>query len=220
MYRSWGELLDDIWKFPVNQLNRKKLLAEKEKYKVFPKDFFRCFQLCPFEKVKVIILSHAPYGYGAVDDGLAYSCKHPTKIPLALKAITEEVVRSKEADEDDMFYTRLDHWAEQGVLLLNTMLTYREGQNTSHEELWKNVTLSIIQFLATIRRPIVWMLWGDMTRYKNLINVVENFHLVLEAPNPRMQKDFIGNDHFKKANEFLKENKEIPIDWATSDLPF
>ena len=183
---------------------------------VFPPadDIFNAFHLTPLSKVKVVILGQDPYHNDGQAHGLCFSVRKGVEIPPSLVNIYKEL-------HDDLGCTIPDHgylvkWAEQGVLLLNTVLTVRAHAANSHRGIgWEEFTDAAIRILNEQDRPIVYMLWGSPARAKKtMLNNPK--HLILETVHPSplsAYRGFFGCRHFSKCNEFLEKNGLTPIDW-------
>lgn len=177
---------------------------------------FTALNLCPLPKVKVIILGQDPYHGPGQAHGLAFSVQSGTPLPPSLRNIHQELADDigceVPADGD------LTHWAEQGVLLLNTTLTVQAGAPLSHRDLgWEIFTDIIIKTLAQETRPLVFLLWGKHAQSKQ-VHIDTNRHLILTAPHPSplsAHRGFFGCKHFSKTNEFLRETGQTPIDWSS-----
>lgn len=184
-----------------------------------PKNIFRAFDLCPFDKVKVVILGQDPYHGDRQANGLAFAVDGETRVPPSLQNIFKEIVSDigkplVHTDGD------LSRWAEQGVLLLNATLTVRAHQAGSHQEKgWELFTDAAIKALSEEREHLVFMLWGNYAKAKGKsesAHIDRSKHLVLEAPHPSpfsAASGFFGCKHFSKANEYLIAHNETPIDW-------
>lgn len=191
----------------------------KEEYntrQIFPasEDIFNALHLTPLNQVKVVILGQDPYHEIGQAHGLCFSVKKGVDIPPSLANIYKEL-------HDDLGCTIPEHgylvkWAEQGVLLLNTVLTVRAHQANSHKGLgWEQFTDAILQAVNRQDRPIVYLLWGAPAQRKKVM-LTNPRHLVLEAPHPSplsAYRGFFGCRHFSKTNEFLQANGCEPIDW-------
>ena len=188
---------------------------------VFPPadDIFNAFHLTPLSKVKVLLLGQDPYHNVGQAHGLCFSVKKGVDIPPSLVNIYKEL-------HDDLGCTIPNHgcltkWAEQGVLMLNTVLTVRAHQANSHKDIgWEEFTDAAIRVLNTQDRPIVFILWGRPAQSK--IPMLTNpKHLILTAPHPSplsAYRGFFGCKHFSKANEFLKANGVEPVDWQIENI--
>ena len=190
---------------------------------VYPhhKNIFRAFDLCPFEKVKVVILGQDPYHGARQANGLAFSVDEDTKIPPSLQNIFKEIendlgTSSLNARSHAQRSGNLERWAKQGVLLLNATLTVRAGSAGSHQERgWELFTDAAVRALSEEREHLVFMLWGNYAKAKGA-HIDRSKHLVLEAPHPSpfsAASGFLGCRHFSRANEYLLGNGETPIDW-------
>ena len=175
---------------------------------------FNAFNLCPFDSVRVVIIGQDPYHEPNQAHGLSFSVNPGIDIPPSLVNIYKEL-------HDDIGFTIpqsgcLVKWAEQGVMLLNTVLTVRAHLANSHQgKGWEQFTDATIAALNKQDRPIVYMLWGRPARQKAAM-LNNPGHLVLEAAHPSplsAYKGFFGCRHFSKANDFLAANGESPIDW-------
>ncbi|MBQ9120605.1 MAG: uracil-DNA glycosylase [Lachnospiraceae bacterium] len=183
-------------------------------------DIFNAFHFTPLSKVKVLLLGQDPYHNEHQAHGLSFSVlPDQPDIPPSLQNIYKEL-------QDDLGCTIPQHgylkkWAEQGVLLLNTVLTVRAHQANSHQGMgWEQFTDAVIQAVNAQDRPIVYFLWGRPAQSK--IPMLTNpKHLILKAPHPSplsAYRGFFGCKHFSQANEFLKANGEEPIDWQIEPL--
>jgi len=180
-----------------------------------PKNIFRAFDLCPFEHVKVVILGQDPYHGARQANGLAFAVDAKEVVPPSLKNIFKEIESDigkplVHSDGD------LSRWAQQGVLLLNATLTVRAHSAGSHQAHgWEFFTDAVIRALSEEREHLVFMLWGNYAKAKGA-HIDRNKHLVLEAPHPSpfsAASGFFGCKHFSRANKYLIEHEETPIDW-------
>lgn len=183
---------------------------------VYPskKEIYAAFTKTPFDKVKCVILGQDPYpGYGQAM-GLSFSVPKGIFLPKSLKNIYKEI-------GNEYGYTMssngdLTKWAEQGVLLLNSILTVRAGVPASHQGVgWEIFTDHVLEYLNQSTSPIVFILWGNYARSKKGL-LKGKHHLVLEAAHPSplsASRGFFGCNHFKKCNDFLKQNNIEEIDW-------
>lgn len=180
-----------------------------------PKNIFRAFDLCPFDKVEVVILGQDPYHGTGQANGLAFAVDEHTKVPPSLQNIFKEI----ESDiGKPLVHTSgdLTRWAEQGVLLLNATLTVRAHSAGSHQERgWEQFTDAVIRTLSEERENLVFMLWGNYAKAKGA-HINRTKHLVLEASHPSpfsATSGFFGCKHFSKANEYLVAHGKQAIDW-------
>lgn len=178
-------------------------------------DFYRALHLTPLDKVKVVILGQDPYHEKGQAHGLAFSTPEGRPIPRSLKNIFKEITAEYGYPLPDSGC--LEPWAKQGVFLLNTVLTVEDGNANSHSKCgWQTFTDNVIKVLNTQTQPIVYMLWGKQAEKKKELITNPN-HLVLISSHPSpfsARRGFFGCNHFKLANEFLKENKKEEIDWS------
>jgi len=194
------------------------LLAQREAGKrIFPRcsEWFRALDLTPPEKVRVVILGQDPYHGEGQALGLCFSVQPGVRVPPSLVNIYKEI-------ESDLGIAPpqhgfLEHWARQGVLLLNSVLTVERGLAASHRERgWERFTDRIIREINAKPEPVVFMLWGSYAQKKAAF-VDTSRHLVLKAPHPSplsAHSGFLGCRHFSKANSFLESRGLQPIDWA------
>lgn len=182
-------------------------------------DIFNAFHFTPLSKVKVVILGQDPYHEPNQAHGLSFSVKPGVKIPPSLVNIYKEL-------QDDLGLKIpnngfLKKWADQGVMLLNTVLTVRAHEANSHKNIgWEEFTDAAIRILNQENHPIVFMLWGAPAGKKKAMLNNPN-HLILMAPHPSplsAYRGFFGCKHFSKANEFLIAHGETPIDWQIEDI--
>ncbi|WP_458403729.1 uracil-DNA glycosylase [Methanobrevibacter sp.] len=180
-----------------------------------PRDeMFNAFILTPPENVRVVILGQDPYHEEGQAHGLAFSTPEGRPIPRSLKNIFKEI--SEEYGYAIPQSGCLEPWANQGVFLLNTVLTVEGGNANSHSKCgWQTFTDNVIRILNGQSQPIVFMLWGKQAeKKKELITNPNHLVLVTSHPSPfSARRGFFGSDHFKKANEFLMQNGLDEIDW-------
>ena len=190
--------------------------AEYASKTVYPPydDIFNAFKLTPFSDVKVVIIGQDPYHEKGQAHGLAFSTPEGRPIPRSLKNIFKEI--SSEYDCPIPESGCLEKWAKQGVFLLNTVLTVEEGNANSHSDCgWQTFTDKVIESLNEHTMPVVFLLWGKQAeKKKELITSPNHLVLVTSHPSPfSARRGFFGSNHFKMANEFLKENKMDEINW-------
>ena len=168
----------------------------------------------PFDRVKAVILGQDPYHGPGQAHGLAFSVPRGVKAPPSLRNVFKEIAADLGGDPDDR-PPDLTPWAEQGVLLLNSILTVEAGKPASHRHLgWEELTDQIVETLAARRQRLVFMLWGAPAQKKAAL--IQGDHLVLQAPHPSplsAHRGFLGCRHFSQANRYLQENGAAPIDW-------
>lgn len=199
-------------------------LKVKEEYsttRVFPDsgDIFNAFHLTPLSEVKVVILGQDPYHNVGQAHGLCFSVKPGVDAPPSLVNIYKELESDLGLKIPNNGY--LVKWAEQGVLLLNTVLTVRAHEANSHRGIgWEEFTDAVIRILDRQERPIVFLLWGAPAQKKKAM-LHNPKHLILQAPHPSplsAYRGFFGCKHFSKTNEFLIANGCTPIDWQIEDI--
>lgn len=213
---DWLEPLKPEFQKPYYRKLFQRVSEEYSTRKVFPAadDIFNAFHLTPLSKVKVVILGQDPYHNNGQAHGLCFSVKKGVDIPPSLVNIYQEL-------HDDLGCTIPDHgyltkWAEQGVLMLNTVLTVRAYQANSHRGIgWEEFTDAAILTLNSQDRPIVFILWGAPAQRKEKMLTNPN-HLILKAPHPSplsAYRGFFGSRPFSQTNTFLEEHGMEPVDW-------
>ena len=213
---DWLEPLKPEFGKPYYAKLYKKVREEYTNYLIFPPadDIFNAFAFTPLSKVKVVILGQGPYHGVGQAHGLCFSVKPEIEIPPSLVNIYKELHDDLGCYIPNNGY--LTKWAEQGVLLLNTVLTVRAHQANSHRGIgWEEFTDAAIRILNEQDRPIVFLLWGRPAQMKKEM-LTNPRHLNLEAPHPSplsAYRGFFGCGHFSRTNKFLKENGLDPIDW-------
>ncbi len=185
--------------------------------RIFPPgpQIFAALDATPFDRVKVVILGQDPYhGFGQAH-GLCFSVQPGTAVPPSLENVYKELQRDLGIRPPG--HGCLTHWAEQGVLLLNAVLTVEEGRAGAHQgKGWEGFTDAIVEALNREREHLVFMLWGSYAQKKGAV-IDTSRHRVLRAPHPSplsAHRGFIGCGHFSAANEYLVRNGQTPIDWA------
>ena len=199
------------------------LVAEKQLGKrIFPRgaDWFRALDLTPIERVRVVILGQDPYHGAGQAHGLCFSVPNGVQPPPSLVNIYKEL--ASDLGVKPARHGSLEHWAKQGVLLLNSVLTVEMGRAASHRERgWERFTDRIIAEVNGKEEPVVFMLWGSYAQKKAAF-VDASKHLILKAPHPSplsAHSGFFGCRHFSKANAFLEGRGLKPIDWALPESP-
>lgn len=188
---------------------------------IFPpsEDIFNAFHLTPFNKVKAVIIGQDPYHEPGQAHGLCFSVKPGVEIPPSLANIYKELQDDLGCYIPNNGY--LVKWAEQGVLMLNTVLTVRVHRANSHQGRgWEEFTNAAIKALNTQDRPIVFILWGKPAQTKKSMLNNPN-HLILEAPHPSplsAYRGFFGSRPFSRTNTFLQERGVEPIDWQIENI--
>lgn len=191
----------------------------KEEYarnRCFPPgpEVFSAFDLCPFEKTRVVILGQDPYIRPGQAHGLAFSVREGVEFPPSLRNIFKEI--ADDLGTPPPLSGDLSRWAEQGVLLLNATLTVREGESASHQgQGWEQFTDAVIRKLNEGDRPVAFLLWGSYAQKKAAFVDAER-HGVFKAPHPSplsAHRGFFGCKHFSKTNEWLKAQGLTPVVW-------
>jgi uracil-DNA glycosylase len=218
LHPSWlGRLQPQFAQDYMAELKRF-LLAEKERGKrIFPRgsEWFRALDLTPLEEVRVVILGQDPYHGPGQAHGLCFSVPAGVQPPPSLINIYKEL--ESDLGIPPARHGFLEHWAKQGVLLLNSVLTVEMSRAASHREKgWERFTDAIVAEVNARETPVVFMLWGSYAQ-KKAAQVDTSRHLVLKAPHPSplsAHSGFFGCKHFSKANAFLEARGLEPIDWA------
>lgn len=214
---SWKEALKDEFAHTYMSELKSFLVDEKERYTIFPRgsEIFNAFNTTPFGHVKAVILGQDPYHGPNQAHGLSFSVRGGIALPPSLQNIFKELV-----DDIGCPYPRsgdLTHWAEEGVLLLNTLLTVRSGEPFSHKEKgWERFTDQVIRTLSREREHLVFILWGAPAGKKAAL-IDASKHLILRAPHPSplsSYRGFFGSKPFSKTNDYLVRNGINPIDWT------
>ncbi|PXA98232.1 uracil-DNA glycosylase [Nostoc sp. 3335mG] len=226
LHPSWLEPLREEFASPYMAALRDFLTAEKAAGKrIFPagSEWFRALDLTPLEEVRVVILGQDPYHGPGQAHGLCFSVRPDVRVPPSLVNIYKEL-------ESDLGIPRarhgfLEHWAQQGVLLLNAVLTVQMSIAASHQgKGWEKFTDAVIRLVNAKAEPTVFLLWGSHAQKKAaFVDSVERGgrHLVLKSPHPSplsAHSGFFGNNHFSRANAFLEAHGRKPIDWALPPL--
>jgi len=219
---SWKQRLIPEFESKYMQGLKQFLLAEQAANKtIYPleNEIFAALDLTPFDQVKVVILGQDPYHGPNQAHGLCFSVKPDIKTPPSLVNIYKEI-------QADLGIARAKHgslinWANQGVLLLNSVLTVEASMATSHQgQGWEEFTDKIIHLLNDEKDNLVFMLWGSYAQQKAKF-VDQSKHLVLKAPHPSplsAHRGFLGCKHFSKCNEYLEQHGMAPIDWQITDV--
>ena len=214
--QSWKSALADEFNKPYFESLVTFLRQEKAAgVTIFPpgRQIFRAFDLTPMDKVKVVILGQDPYHGLGQAHGLSFSVPAGVPAPPSLKNIFKEI-------ESDLGVKMsgcpdLEAWAQQGVLLLNAVLTVRSGEAASHSRIgWQEFTDAVIKYISDNCEGVVFMLWGNFARGKSEL-IDHSRHCVLEAahPSPLARGAFFGCRHFSQANNYLLSTSRTPINW-------
>ena len=213
---EWRERLAEVWQSAEFAQLAEYVRAEYSRTTVFPPagKIFAAFDICPFSKVKVVIIGQDPYHDIGQAHGLAFSVPKGILFPPSLRNIFKEI--SQDLNTPPPTDGDLTRWAEQGVLLLNSSLTVRAHTPASHSTIgWERVTDAAIAALSAGREHIVFLLWGAHARRKAEL-IDRSKHLILEAPHPSplsASRGFFGCRHFSKTNEYLTAYGIEPIKW-------
>ena len=215
---SWRQALGGELEQPYIRDLQQFLLGEREDGKhIFPDeaDWLRALELTPFDKVRVVILGQDPYHGEGQAHGLCFSVQPGVRTPPSLRNIYKEL--NSDLGIEPRQHGFLEHWSEQGVLLLNSVLTVEMGRAGSHAKRgWERFTDAIVHVVNAKDEPVVFMLWGAYAQKKAEF-VDSSRHLVLTAAHPSplsARNGFFGCRHFSKANAFLEALGLQPIDWA------
>ena len=213
---DWGELLAPEFDKPYFADLVSFVRAEYAQQQIFPRggDIFRAFDKCPFDSLKVVIIGQDPYHGPGQANGLCFSVNDGVDFPPSLKNIFAEVHSDTGAPIPSS--GNLDRWAEQGVLLLNSVLTVRAHQAASHAGRgWEQFTDAVVRTIAERRDGIVYMLWGSYAQRKGAI-ADPSRNCILKAVHPSplsVYRGFFGCRHFSRANEYLTGIGKTPITW-------
>lgn len=214
---GWDEILADVFASDKYKAIREFLKEEYFSRTIYPpmNDLYNCFRYTPYDKVKCVILGQDPYHNPGQAHGLCFSVQEGVEPPPSLKNIYKEQKDDLGIIQPDD-YGCLTKWAENGVLLLNTVLTVRADSANSHKDCgWQWFTDTVIERLSERETPMVFMLWGANARSKKRL-IDTSKHLVLECAHPSplsASNGFFGCRHFSKCNEFLSQHGMEPIDW-------
>jgi len=222
LHPSWLEPLRAEFDSPYMAALRAYLVAEKAAGKrIFPKgnEWFRALDLTPLENVRVVILGQDPYHGEGQAHGLCFSVRPEVRPPPSLVNIYKEM--ASDLGIPPARHGFLEHWAEQGVLLLNSVLTVQMGMAASHRDRgWERFTDAVIRLINARPEPVVFILWGSYAQKKAaFVDSIDKGgrHLVLKSAHPSplsAHNGFFGSKPFSKANAFLESHGQKPIDWA------
>ena len=213
---SWKNLHQEEFNKPYFEELTRFVKSEYSAGQVFPagRNIFRAFDKCPFDKLKVVIIGQDPYHGVGQANGLCFSVDDGVQYPPSLQNIFKEI-------HDDIGSPipssgNLDRWAEQGVLLLNAVLTVRAHQAASHAGRgWEQFTDAVVRTIAQRKEGVVYMLWGNYAQRKGQIADPER-NLILKSVHPSplsVYRGFFGCKHFSKANDYLIQQGKEPIVW-------
>lgn len=213
---SWQEFINSQRDLDYMKRLQANLKHERSRFEVYPRNdlVFHAFKLTPFDKVKVILMAQDPYIHPNQANGMAFSVPKGVALPPSIQNIYSEL-------HDNIGFRPPSHgdltgWAEQGVLLINSMLTVRRGVSSSHAGLgWERFSDAAIKALSDHRTGLVFCLWGNFAKAKRYL-VDEKKHYVLEAYHPVSRtpdKSFLGCRHFSQINQILEQEGQGFIDW-------
>lgn len=214
---SWKEKLRDSFQSESFIRLKKFLKSEKATQIIYPagNKIFSAFNLCPFDRVKIVIIGQDPYHGPKQANGLCFSVSDGIKPPPSLQNIFKEL--KDDLDLEIPLSGNLEHWAEQGVLMLNATLTVRAKQAGSHQKKgWEEFTDNVIRTLSEEKENLIFLLWGRFAQ--NKAQIIDNEkHYILTAAHPSpfsAHSGFFGCKHFSKTNEILKKLNQKPIKWG------
>lgn len=213
---DWAPLLEEEFSKPYYLKLRQTLKEEYQQYTVYPDmyDIFNALHLTSYEQAKVVILGQDPYHGPGQAHGLSFSVKPGVQPPPSLQNIYKELQADLNCTIPPHGY--LVHWAKQGVMLLNTVLTVRDGNANSHKGLgWETFTDRVIHLLNERPTPLVFILWGRHAQEKAAF-IDRRKHCIIQSPHPSplsAHRGFFGSRPFSRANQFLREQGMTEIDW-------
>ena len=214
---DWDDLLKDEFQKNYYLELREFLKSEYRCQRIYPpmNDIYNALRYTSYQNTRVVILGQDPYHGAGQAHGLCFSVKRGIIPPPSLKNIFKELYSELRITEPEC--GELTGWAKQGVLLLNTTLTVREGLPQSHKgKGWEFLTDKVISLINEKSEPTVFMLWGGNARAKKAL-ITNKKHLILECAHPSplsAYNGFFGCNHFKLANDFLQSRNQCPIDWS------
>ncbi len=212
---SWKALLSEQFKAPYFNELKQFLVQEKKQFLIYPPgpQIFSAFNRTPFSKVKVVIIGQDPYHGPGQANGLCFSVAEGIKSPPSLKNIFKEL--NTDLGIPIPYSGNLEPWADQGVLLLNAVLTVRANTPGSHQKKgWEIFTDAVIKAISDNKKGVVFLLWGNFAHTKEaLINDKKHFILKAAHPSPLARGAFFGCKHFSKTNRILETESIAPIDW-------
>lgn len=213
---SWKAKLQNQFDMPYFEALTRFVKAEYQTQRIFPPghQIFNAFDQCSWEETRVVILGQDPYHGLGQAHGLCFSVNDGVRKPPSLLNIFKEI--KKEIAQEVPVSGNLTRWANQGVLLLNTILTVRESTPLSHQNQgWETLTDEVISLISKEKEHVVFLLWGSSARRKVTL-IDANRHLILESAHPSpmsVERGFFGNNHFIKTNDYLRAHGLKPIEW-------
>ncbi|MBE6208183.1 MAG: uracil-DNA glycosylase [Rikenellaceae bacterium] len=213
---DWKALLEEEFSKPYFEELTRFVKEEYATRRIYPRgsNIFRAFDKCPLDKLKVVIIGQDPYHGPGQAHGLCFSVAEGVPHPPSLQNIFKEV--AADIGTPIPVSGNLDRWAEQGVLLLNAVLTVREHEAASHAgKGWEQFTDAVVRKIAERKQGVVYLLWGSYAQRKGAIaNPTQNCILKAVHPSPlSAYRGFLGCKHFSKANEYLISTGQTPINW-------
>ena len=214
--QDWKEILGAEFEKPYFEQLTQFVREEYATHRIYPlgSNIFRAFDKCPFDKVKVVIIGQDPYHGPGQAHGLCFSVADGVPFPPSLQNIFKEVHADTGAEIP--LSGNLDRWAEQGVLLLNAVLTVREHEAASHAGRgWETFTDAVVRAVAERKQGVVYMLWGSYAQRKGAM-ADPSQNLILKAVHPSplsAYRGFLGCRHFSQANAYLESIGQEPIKW-------
>ena len=215
---DWQEFLKEEISQDYFQNLMKAVSEEYQKFECYPPEdqIFNAFNYCAPKDVKVVVIGQDPYHGKGEAHGLCFSVNNNVKIPPSLRNIYKELL----SDLDSIMQPtsgNLEHWAKQGVLLLNATLSVQKDQANSHKHLeWQKFTDSVIKKISEEKENVVFLLWGGFAQKKSKF-IKEEKHLILKSGHPSPlsanQGKWFGNKHFSKVNKYLESTNQIQIKW-------
>ena len=213
---DWDNILKDEFEKPYYLALRQFLKSEYSARRIYPdmNDIFNALKYTSFKDTKVVIIGQDPYHGAGQAHGLCFSVKEGVQFPPSLRNIFKELYT--DVGKEIPPHGELTHWAKQGVLLLNAVLTVREGEPTSHSKMgWETFTDRVISELNKKDTPVIFLLWGAYAQKKAEI-ITNPIHKKLMSVHPSplsASRGFFGCKHFSKTNQLLKQSGLEPIDW-------
>ncbi|KIY22036.1 uracil-DNA glycosylase [Mesobacillus subterraneus] len=217
---GWASLLAEEFEKAYYLELREYLMEEYEKETVYPEkeDIFNALLFTDYDKVKVVILGQDPYHRPGQAHGLSFSVKPGVAVPPSLRNIFKELKEDLGCKIPNHGY--LKNWADQGVLLLNTVLTVRKGEAHSHKgKGWEIFTDKVIKLLNEREAPVIFILWGKPAETKRKL-IDESKHKIIQSAHPSplsASRGFFGSKPFSKVNEILRQSDRQEIDWQIED---
>ncbi|MCQ4086060.1 uracil-DNA glycosylase [Saccharibacillus sp. JS10] len=218
---DWDEVLKDEIRQPYFEELMAKVKEEYQNHTVYPPEplLFEALKLTPYADVKAVILGQDPYHGANQAHGLSFSVLPGVRIPPSLRNMYKELATDLNIQPPDHGY--LIQWAKEGVLLLNTVLTVREGKAASHQKLgWQRFTDAVIEAVGKRDQPVVFLLWGAHAQKKEAL-IDTQHHAVLKSVHPSplsARGGFFGSQPFSKTNDYLSSHGIQPINWEISPL--